>query len=121
MLMYVKDIQDNGKCLQVGDGTNVAFYQSSGMTKHDVERAYDGFWYLKGMVPTPTAEEIAEREAQEAARIAEAQRVPDLEDAVAELGAVVDEETTTNSEAIVDLAEYVAQLEECIAQLEGGK
>lgn len=52
-------------------------------------------------IPAPTAEEIAEREAQEAARIAEAQRIPDLEDAT------------------IDLAAYIAGLEERIAVLEG--
>jgi len=63
----------------------------------------------------------AERIAAEEAQAAEEARVPDLEDAVAELGTVMDEETTTNSDAIVDLAEYVAFLEERITALEGGK
>ena len=52
-------------------------------------------------IPAPTPEEIAEREAQEAARIAEAQRVPDLEDAT------------------IDLAAYIAELEKRITVLEG--
>ena len=59
--------------------------------------------------------------AEEAVKRAEAERLPDLEDAVAELGAYVDEATTDNSDAVIDLADYVASLEERIAALEGAK
>lgn len=89
----------------------------------------------KSAVLEPT-EEMREqmRKAEE-----QAQRLPDLEDAVAELGEFVDEATTdnadaivdlaeyadetmnTNSDAVVDLAAYVAELEERIAALEGAK
>jgi len=64
-------------------------------------------------------EEIHRREAEERAeRQAEEERVPDLEDAVAELGEYVDESVTENADAIIDLAEYAATLEERIAALE---
>lgn len=52
---------------------------------------------------------------------AEAQRVPDLEDAVMELAEVVTTETEDNSNAIVDLASYVAEMEARIAALEAAK
>lgn len=45
--------------------------------------------------------------------------VPEIEDAVAELGAFADEATTDNADAVIDLADYVASLEERIAALEG--
>jgi len=63
MYKYVKDIQENGKCLQVGTGTNEKFYQSIGMVYKDVEQSeVDGNWYLKDLCPHYTEEEIAEQE-----------------------------------------------------------
>lgn len=50
-----------------------------------------------------------------------AERVPDLEDAVMELAEVVTTETEDNSNAIVDLASYVAEMEARIAALEAAK
>ena len=44
--------------------------------------------------------------------------VPDLEDAVAELGEFADEAATETGDAVIDLADYVAELEERIAALE---
>lgn len=89
----------------------------------------------KSAVLEPTEEMLEQmRMAEE-----QAQRLPDLEDAVAELGEYVDEAATenadaivelagyadeimnTNSDAVVDLAAYVAELEERIAALEGAK
>ena len=66
-------------------------------------------------------ERDAQKAAEEAARKAEEERLPDLEDAVAELGSYVDEATTDNGDAVIDLADYVASLEERIAALEGAK
>ena len=81
----------------------------------------DGFYTQTWKVEDIPAEEITAREKAETARQAEEERLPDLEDAVAELEAYIEETTNDNSEAIIDLADYVAQLEERIAQLEGGK
>ena len=67
-------------------------------------------------------EEIRKREAEERSeKQAEEERLPDLEDAVAELGSYVDEAITDNGDAVIDLAGYVASLEEPIAALEGAK
>ena len=67
-------------------------------------------WQAAQPVHVPTAEELAQQAAyeaeqarMEAERKAEAQRIPDLEDAT------------------VDLAEYIAELEQRIAELEEAK
>ena len=67
------------------------------------------------------AEELAAQQAIEAAKRAEEERLPDLEDAVAELGSYVDESVTDNTNAILELADYITSLEERITILEGGK
>lgn len=60
MTAYAKIINENTKQVEVGFGTNEEFYKSIGMTKMDVEQAYNGSWYLKGYAPQkpePTKEE----------------------------------------------------------------
>lgn len=65
-LKYAKVVDETSKLCEVGLGTNEAFYQSIGMTKQDVELAYDGSWYLYGYAPKkpePTIEEqVAQKE-----------------------------------------------------------
>lgn len=51
MIKYAKVINEETKQCQVGLGTNEQFYQSIGMTKMDVEQAYDGGWYIYGHAP----------------------------------------------------------------------
>lgn len=68
MIKYAKIVNEETKECQVGTGTNVKFYQSIGMTKMDVEQAYNGQWYIAGYAPAkpePTEQEKAQ------ARIAE--------------------------------------------------
>ena len=50
--MYCKYDNETKKCLEVGTGTNTEFYKSIGMTDKEVEKAYDGSYYLKGSAPT---------------------------------------------------------------------
>ena len=67
MLKYTKIIDNVLKKCEVGTGTNTKFYQSMGMEQMDVERAYDGFWYLVGYAPkkpAPTKEEVSETRKQ---------------------------------------------------------
>lgn len=57
MTKYAKIINDETKEVQVGLGTNTAFYQKIGMTEMDVEQAYNGSWYVAGYAPEePEAE-----------------------------------------------------------------
>ena len=66
MFKYVNDIQEDGKCLQVGEGTNSKFYESIGMVQRDVEKSeVDGCWYLKELCPHYTDEEKQEIIARE--------------------------------------------------------
>lgn len=51
MLKYAKIIDENTKKCEVGIGTNDSFYESIGMSEMEVERAWNGFWYLKGFAP----------------------------------------------------------------------
>ena len=60
MLKYAKIINEETKSCSVGLGTDTEYYQSIGMTEMDVEKAWDGNWYLTGHVPPkpePTLEE----------------------------------------------------------------
>lgn len=60
MLKYAKIIDEEAKTVSVGTGTDTAAYKSMGFKEMDVERAYDGIWYLSGYAPekpTPTKEE----------------------------------------------------------------
>lgn len=49
--MYAKIENEETKECSVGLGTNIAFYQSIGMTEMDVEQGYDGKWYVTGHAP----------------------------------------------------------------------
>ena len=67
-IKYAKVIDNETKACEVGTGTNELFYKSIGMTKQDVELAYDGSWYLYGYAPAkpaPTIEEQVKEKEQE--------------------------------------------------------
>ncbi len=49
--MFAKIINQETKEVQVGFGTNIAFYKSLGMTEMDVEQGYNKLWYVKGYAP----------------------------------------------------------------------
>lgn len=60
MIKYAKIVNQETKECQVGTGTNAKFYKSIGMVEMDVERAYNGQWYVVGYAPVrpePTVEE----------------------------------------------------------------
>lgn len=50
MKKLVKD-QSGNAFLQVFNGTDTAWALSQGFIEEDVERAYDGNWYVKGYAP----------------------------------------------------------------------
>lgn len=67
MKKYAQIINNTTKQCNVGIGTDDAYYKSIGMTKMDVEQAYDGQWYVKGYAPekpAPTKEEIRQMRAE---------------------------------------------------------
>ena len=68
MKKYAKIINEETKQCEVGLGTNTDFYSSIGMTEMEVEKSYNGTWYLKGYAPAkpePTIEEqVAKLEAE---------------------------------------------------------
>ena len=68
MEKYAKIINEETGLVEVGLGTNSAFYQSIGMIEMEVEKSYNGTWYLKGYAPAkpePTLEEqVAKLEAE---------------------------------------------------------
>lgn len=61
MKKYAKIINDKTKEVQVGAGCSDSYYIEIGMTKMDVEEAYNGLWYVDGYAPEkpePTKEDI---------------------------------------------------------------
>ena len=68
--MFAKITNEETKACEVGTGTNIAFYQSIGMSEMEVEQAYDGSWYIKGYAPEkPTEQKEAEARAERDRRI----------------------------------------------------
>lgn len=65
MIKYAKIVNEETKVCQVGIGTNDKFYQAMGMTKLDVEQAYNGQWYIKGFAPAEPEKTYAEKRAIE--------------------------------------------------------
>lgn len=64
MIKYVNPntIQENGKCLDVGEGTNTERYKAFGMVERDVEKSeIDNCWYLTEKCPHYTDEEKLEK------------------------------------------------------------
>ncbi len=58
---YAKVINEDTKQVQVGVGCSDDFYEEIGMSTMEVERGYDGLWYVAGYAPVqpePTADEI---------------------------------------------------------------
>ena len=65
MFKYAKITNTETKKVSVGTGANSKFYKSIGMELMQVEKAYNGEWYLLGHAPVKPQEEInAERIAE---------------------------------------------------------
>ena len=60
MKKYAKIINAETKLCEVGLGTNNVFYASIGMEEMEVEKAFDGSWYLAGYAPAKPEEVLAE-------------------------------------------------------------
>ena len=61
MIKYAKIEDEKTKSCMVGEGDDIEYYKSLGMTEQDVELCWNGGWYLKGYAPEkpePTYEEI---------------------------------------------------------------
>ena len=68
MIKYAKITNEELGLCQVGEGTNVEFYQSLGMVEMDVQQSdIDGYWYLTEKCPMKTDEE---KELEEKERVA---------------------------------------------------
>lgn len=61
MKKYAKMENENTKECSVGLGTDDEYYKSIGMTKIDVEQAYNGQWYVKGYAPEKPEETLQEK------------------------------------------------------------
>ncbi len=64
MFFYATILNDETKECSVGIGTNEQFYESIGMTKMDVEQAYNGTWYIVGYAPEKPRADIIKQEIQ---------------------------------------------------------
>lgn len=58
MIKWAKIINQETKQCDVGIGTNENFYRSIGMQEMDVEKAYNGSWYLTGHAPQKPQREV---------------------------------------------------------------
>lgn len=92
-----------------------ATYNSASMEMAELGPLPDGALLTR---PEQTADEIAAEKEQREQAEAEAARVPDLEAAVAELGATTSSDKEESDAAALDLAAYAAELEQRIAKLE---
>ncbi len=76
MKKYAQIINQETKQCDVGLGTNVNYYISIGMTEMDVEKAYNGNWYVEGYAPQEPEKSYAEK------RQAEYPTIPDQLDMI---------------------------------------
>lgn len=58
--MFYKIIDEKTKKVNIGLGTNIEFYKSIGMIEGEVERGFDGNYYLKGYAPQKPLEDLKE-------------------------------------------------------------
>lgn len=65
MKYYAKVIDSSLGLCDVGLGTNENVYKKIGMSIQDVEKGWDGNWYLKGFVPTKPLDTIKEEKLSE--------------------------------------------------------
>lgn len=71
-LRYAKVINEETKQVQVGVGCSDDFYEEIGMSTMEVERGYDGLWYVAGYAPTMpelTPEELKHNRIEELKRL----------------------------------------------------
>lgn len=69
MLRYAKIVDEERKLCIVGLGTDEAYYKSEGFVLLDVEKAYDGQWYLKESCPEIDIEFLTEEVKEERDRL----------------------------------------------------
>lgn len=102
MKKYAKIVNEETGLVEVGLGTNSAFYKSIGMTEMEVEQDYAGNWYLAGYAPAkpePTKEE--QQKARENAYKA------DVDPITCHIQRLGDEEQTP--EVIAEIAQLVEE------------
>lgn len=61
---YARIIDEKTHEVQVGVGCDDAYYEEIGMTKMDVEQAYNGLWYQAGYAPSKPEPTVDEMKAQ---------------------------------------------------------
>ena len=65
MITYAKIINEKTKEVIVGTGSDSIYYESIGMTKMDVEQAYNGAWYVQGYAPEEPEDEKKRKRRQQ--------------------------------------------------------
>lgn len=64
--MFAKIENDETKICSVGIGADVEYYTSIGMTEMEIEKGYDGQWYVKGYAPKQPINEKNQEQADKA-------------------------------------------------------
>ncbi len=114
MIKYAKIINEETKICQVGIGTNTSFYESIGMVEMDVEKSYDGAWYITGYAPQQTIDEQNESIKQQRQAMFEKESdviKNDMDEAFVKYGA-------TSEEYLTLAAQWLAKKDEIRNDLE---
>ena len=110
MIKYAKIVNEETGLVEVGLGTNSAFYKSIGMTEMEVEQDYAGNWYLAGYAPAKP--EPTKEEQQKARQEAYAREVDPITSHIQRLS---DEEQTP--EVIAEIATLVEERKDKVAEI----
>ena len=110
MIKYAKIVNEETGLVEVGLGTNSAFYKSIGMTEMEVEQDYAGNWYLAGYAPAKP--EPTKEEQQKARQEAYAREVDPITCHIQRLS---DEEQTP--EVIAEIATLVEERKDKVAEI----
>lgn len=113
MIKYARIINEETKEVQVGVGCPDEYYVEIGMTKMEVEQAYNGNWYVAGyapVLPEPTIEEKNEAIKQTRANL--------YAELIDPLHAEKQRKVVLGTWTETDEAEYVAKVKELTEQIQ---
>lgn len=104
MKKYAKIINEETKLCSVGLGIDTEYYESIGMEEMDVEKAYNGSWYIEGYAPEKPAETLQEK----LVRLEEEYQMPRyVREGILAEGSPYSDFTKTRAQELEDIAEQI--------------